>query len=180
MQYNDLFIKENIDLDILRGLNDDEYMDMFREIGISTWGHRHQLKKAVQCSINETVTDEHEVELGENVDKSNEIEHDEDQNEISVHEIDDYSNDIEIEEAQDNTEEDDPIDCAVCISTTEHVYSLCIKKVCQIFCSEQDPNSTNEYHRKQKDNDPRCTPLKFNCPFCDEEFVNKKTILTII
>ena len=74
MQYNALFIKENIDLDILKGLNDDECMDMFREIVISTWGHRHQLKKAVQCLINETVTDEHEVELGENVDKSNEIE----------------------------------------------------------------------------------------------------------
>ena len=28
MQYNALFIKENIDLDILKGLNDDEYMDM--------------------------------------------------------------------------------------------------------------------------------------------------------
>ena len=66
MQYNDLFTKENIDLDILKGLNDDEYMDMFKEIGISTWGHRHKLKKAVQCSINETVTkvtDEHEVEV---------------------------------------------------------------------------------------------------------------------
>ena len=23
------------------------------------------------------------------------------------------------------------------------------------------------------ENDPRCTPMKFNCPFCDEEFVNK-------
>ena len=70
---------------------------MFREIGISTWGHRHQLKKAVQCSINETVnkvTEEHELELDENVVENSEIEHDEDQIEISVHEIDDYSNDI--------------------------------------------------------------------------------------
>ena len=175
MQYNELFIKENIDLDILKGLNDDEYMDMFREIGISTWGHRHQLKKAVQCSIKETVnkaTDEHQVELGETVDESNEIEQDEDQNDVSAQEIDDYSNDIEVEEAQFIIE-DDPIDCAVCNSTTQHVCSLCGKKVCQIFCSEQDQNSTNEYHRKHKDNDPRCTPMKFNCPFCDEEFVNK-------
>ena len=64
-------------------------------------------------------------------------------------------------------------DYAVCNSSTQHVCSLCGKKVRQIFCSEQDPNSTNEYHRKHKDNDPRCTPMKFNCPFCDEEFVNK-------
>ena len=32
MQYNDLFIKENIDLDILKGLNDDECMDMFNPL----------------------------------------------------------------------------------------------------------------------------------------------------
>ena len=106
--------------------------------------------------------------------KSNEIEHDEEHNDISVHKIDDYSDDIEIEEAQDNIVEDDPIDCAVCNSTTQHVCSLFGKRVCQIFCSEQDPNSTNEYHCKNKDNDPRCTPMNFNCPFCDEEFVNKK------
>ena len=132
MQYNDLFIKENIDLDILRGLNDDEYMDMFREIVISTWGHRHQLKKAVQCSIKETVNkviDEHEVDLGENVDEINEIELDEDQNEVLAH-------DIGIEETQDNIEEDDPINCAVCNSTKQHVCSLCGKKVCQIFCHQ--------------------------------------------
>ena len=131
MQYNELFIRENIDLDILKGLNDDEYMDMFKEIGISTWGHWHQLKKAVQCSINENVTDEHELELGENVDESNEKEHDEEHNDISVHKIDDYSDDIE--KAEENIEEDDPIDCAVCNSTTQHVCSLCGKKVCQIF-----------------------------------------------
>ena len=92
MQYNDLFVKENIDLDMLKGLNDDEYMDIFREIGISTWGHRHQLKKAVQCSINETVnkvTEEHKLQLDENVVENSEIEHDEDQIEISVNEIDD-------------------------------------------------------------------------------------------
>ena len=130
MQYNDLFVKENIDLDMLKGLNDDEYMDIFREIGISTWGHRHQLKKAVQCSINETVnkvTEGHELELDENVVENSKIEHDEHQIEISVHEI---------EEVQDNIEENDPIDRAVCNSTTQHVCSLCGKKVCQIFCSE--------------------------------------------
>ena len=92
---------------------------------------------------------------------------------ISVHEINDYSNDIEIEEAHNSTEEDDPINCAVCNSTTQHVCILCGKKVCQIFCSKQDPNSSNEYQRKHMENDPRCTPMKFNCPFCDEEFVNK-------
>ena len=114
-------------------------------------GTSSSTENAVQCSINKTVnkvTEEHELELDENVVKNSDIEHDEDQIDISVHEI-------------------------VCNSTTQHVCSFCGKKVCQIFCSEQDPNSTNGYHRKHKDNDLRCTPMKFNCPFCNEEFVNK-------
>ena len=94
-------------------------------------------------------------------------------NTMVFHKIDVYSEDIEIEEAEENIEEDDPIDCAVCNSTTQHVCSLCGKRVCKIFCTEQDQNSINEYHLKHKDNDPRCTPMKFNCPFCDEEFGNK-------
>ena len=125
-------------------------------------GTSSSTENAIQCSINKTVkqvTEEHELELDENVVENSKIEHDEDQIEISVHEIDDYSNDIEIEEAQDNIEEDDPIDCAVCNSTTQHVCSLCGKNVCQIFCSEQDPISTNEYHQKHKDNDPRCSTM---------------------
>ena len=55
----------------------------------------------------------------------------------------------EVEEALNM--EEDPISCAVCNTTTQHVCVLCGKKVCQIFCSEQDPNSTNEYHRKHFD-----------------------------
>ena len=51
MQYDELFRKENIDLEMLQGLNDTEFMDMFKELGIMSWGHRHQSKKAVQSSI---------------------------------------------------------------------------------------------------------------------------------
>ena len=47
MQYDELFRKENINLEILQGLNDREFMDMFKELGIMSWGHRHQLKKAI-------------------------------------------------------------------------------------------------------------------------------------
>ena len=48
VQYNDLFMKENVDLEMLTKLTDGEYMDMFKELGINSWGHRHKLKKAVQ------------------------------------------------------------------------------------------------------------------------------------
>ena len=42
-------------------------------------------------------------------------------------------------------------------TTNEDERQNCISD--QIFCNEQDPNSTNEYHRKHKDNDPRCVEL---------------------
>ena len=54
-----------------------------------------------------------------------------------------YVNDSESYVIDDGTNEDDgnedPIDCAVCQSTTQHFCTICQKKVCVIFCSEQDP-----------------------------------------
>ena len=89
-----------------------------------------------------------------NVDK-----HVDDPNEVEGLNVEETSCENEIEEEEALNMEEDPIDCAVCNTTTQHVCVLCGKKVCQIFCSEQDPNSTNEYHRKHKDNDPRCVEL---------------------
>ena len=67
MNYNEVFINENIDLEMLKGLNDAEFNDMFKELGISTWGHRHQLKKAVQCFIADASNETNEVEKDINV-----------------------------------------------------------------------------------------------------------------
>ena len=39
-----------------------------------------------------------------------------------------------------------------------------------ILCSEQDGNSSNEYIRKHKANDPRCTPLKLKCSICETSY----------
>ena len=159
MQYSELFLKENIDLEMLKSLNDDEFMNMFRDIGISTWGHRHQLKKAVQNTLDEShenisIIDD-EVECGEvEVDESN-------KDDLACSETD---------------EEADPIDCAVCASTTQHFCVLCEKKVCVIFCSVQDPNSTNEYTRKHRENDPRCSNNKFTCPICEKKFAKENEL----
>ena len=65
------------------------------------------------------------------------------------------SREKETEEGEALDMKEDPIECAVCNSTTQHVCVLCGKNICQIFCSEQDPNSTKKYQRKHKDNDPR-------------------------
>ena len=61
---------------MLSSLNDSEFMNMFRDIGISTWGHWHQLKKAVQTTLDESYENvsmiDDKAESGEvEVDESN-------------------------------------------------------------------------------------------------------------
>ena len=60
--------------------------------------------------------------------------------------------------------------CDLWDNSNEHFCTLCGKKVCNIFCSEWDPNSSNEMRRKHKLNDPRCTVINFECPTCDSKF----------
>ena len=68
-----------------------------------SWGHRHQIKKAVQSSIN-TV----DYTTNEDVDDPNEVEG------LNVEET---SCENEIEEEEALNMEEDPIDCAVCNTT---------------------------------------------------------------
>ena len=83
------------------------------------------------------------------------------------------ANDSESNVIDNGTNEDDgdedPIDCAVCQSTTQHFCTICQKKVCVIFCSEQDPDSSNELSRVHKANDPRCSSLKLKCHICEKD-----------
>ena len=54
------------------------------------------------------------------------------------------------------------------------MFVVCVvKKFVKYFAVSRIQTPPMNYHRKHKDNDPRCTPVIFNCPFCDEEFVNK-------
>ena len=59
-----------------------------------------------------------------------------------------YVNDSESYVVDDGTNGDDgnedPFDCAVCQSTTQHFCTICPKKVCVIFCIEQDPGSKSK------------------------------------
>ena len=43
--YKELFDKNDIDLFMLQSLNEDEFLNMFQSIGITSWGHRLKLKK---------------------------------------------------------------------------------------------------------------------------------------
>ena len=83
------------------------------------------------------------------------------------------ANDSESNVIDNGTNEDDgdedPIDCAVCQSTTQHVCTICQKKVCVIFCSEQDPDSFNKLSRVQKANGPRCSSWKLKCHICEKD-----------
>ena len=46
-QFNDLFIEQCIDLEMLFDLKPEEFSNMLTSIGIIAWGHRHNLSRAV-------------------------------------------------------------------------------------------------------------------------------------
>ena len=50
------------------------------------------------------------------------------------------------------------------------------KRVCNLFCSIQDPSSTNEMHRIHMPGDIRCISQYFECPTCNESFSSSSSL----
>ena len=48
VEYKSLFEAEKINLAMLLDLRPDEFMEMFKDIGIVPWGHRRLLRKAIE------------------------------------------------------------------------------------------------------------------------------------
>ena len=46
-------------------------------------------------------------------------------------------------------------DCMLCKHSTQHKCTKCGKLVCNLLCSIQDPNSSNETQRQHKEGDQR-------------------------
>ena len=84
-----------------------------------------------------------------------------------------FSKSLEHSRSVNISTSEDPLQCDVCDGTTQHFCIICNKNVCNIFCSEQDPDSTNELRRRHRLNDPRCKKEQFTCYICDEVFLKK-------
>ena len=126
---------------MLKDLRPEEFMDMVKDIGISLWGDRHKLKRAI-----------------EEVKKENQ-----EMTKETIIETDDVESTV-----VDEVPDDQPKTCELCEQSTQHFCITCGKKVCNLFCSEPaDPSGFNEMIRKHKDNDPRCQPMMFECPTCE-------------
>ena len=87
-----------------------------------SWGHRHQIKKAVQSSINTvdytTNEDERQNYISDIVNNLNNVDkHVDDPNEVEGLNVEETSCENEIEEEEALNMEEDPIDCAVCNTT---------------------------------------------------------------
>ena len=95
-------------------------MDMFKELGIMSWGHRHQSKKAVQSSIDTfddtTKEDEQQNRIGDIVNNINDVEEHYsigDTNKVEELNMEETSREKETEEEEALDVEEDPIDCAI-------------------------------------------------------------------
>ena len=74
---------------------------------------------------------------------------------------------------KENNETDE--ECNLCKMSSQHQCRKCLKPVCNLFCSVQDPDSDNESHRVHKPGDTRCNSWQsgyFVCPRCEETFAS--------
>ena len=64
-QYDELLEQERVDLDMMFKLKQEELMEMFRDIAILPWGHRHKIRKALDEE--EVIDNMTEVEVIDNI-----------------------------------------------------------------------------------------------------------------
>ena len=58
----------------------------------------------------------------------------------------------------------------------QHKSRLCLNVVCNLFCSIQDPNSSNQMHRIHKPGHWKCLNQgMFEYPYCEKSWVVQKT-----
>ena len=151
--YLSLFVEENINMTMLLDLDTEEFKNMTKELGISTWGQRRNLKKAIE---------DHKAKNKNLEELDNHVE-----------DVDNYVEDVynyveDIDNNVDNVEKDA---CELCQNSTQHKCKKCNKQVCNLFCSVQDPKSDNEAHRIHKPGKKLCTsPECFACSEWDRSF----------
>ena len=144
-----LFERENIDLKMLLDLTQEELLSLFKYLGISAWGDKHTLKRAIE-------------ELGikgfEAPSKN-----------LDVHANELLTENVEVGVSEPLLENFE-VDCSLCNQSSQHKCMLHKISVCNLKCSMQDPTSDNEQHHIHKTGDPRCVHLNFQCPKCDKFF----------
>ena len=185
-KYKEVFDKEMIDLKMLLDLNEGEFMEMVRDIGIIPWGHRHTLRKAVenikmnnQKLANDRSNDTTNKVLEELISETSHEELLLEENSIDDEELvlDEHSVDVDHEENSlyGAGAKRWNLDCTLCKKTTQHSCTICGHMVCNLFCSQADPDGSNEMKRQHLPGDPRCA-TQFECPSCEEKFKTKESL----
>lgn len=145
---------------------------MVWDIGIVPWGHRHQLRESL-----EVLKEKSNRKDLTTVDKPANASTDEPT--LTIEEHDYNSLDDPTEETTELLVEETPTtlearkDCELCDKSSQHHCTICGKKVCNLFCSQPDPNCSNEMMRCHLPNDPRCISSNFECPSCEMKFKSK-------
>ena len=146
---------------------------MVKDIGIIPWGHRYKIKQAIEdlqgiVAPNESVEDSvvtNDVHEEINVDlEVTNVDHElTNADHLVTDVIQNQSCNIVVNSSLNHVENKSGNECALCEASTQHRCSVCNNKICN-FCSEQDPNSTNEMHRIHAKNDSKCLIDGFECP----------------
>ena len=102
---------------------------MIKDIGINAWGHQSQIKRDIEDMQNGTLilNESNEATLEEGIEPEPTLEE-----EVTSQEKNIVGDDEPTRKA-----------CKLCESSTQHCCTLCGKKVCTIYCSVVDLNSSN-------------------------------------
>ena len=125
-----LFERENIDLKMLLDLTQEELLCMFKDLGISAWGDRHTLKRAIEELCIKDVE-----APSKNFD-------------VDANELPSENVEVRVSEPPLGNFE---VDCILCNQSSQHKCMLC--RILKF--SMQDPTSDNEQHPIYKICDPR-------------------------
>ena len=156
-QYANIFKENDIDIHVLFDLRINEFMEMSKELGISSCAHRHKIKRAmeekskavlvVRDRVDGDLIEETPNDKGEYVEKMMKPK-------LKIWWSIWKLNNVNFARAQHSI-----------------IGRLCRKQVCNLFCSIQAPSSENESHIIHRYGAKRCrTDEVFPCSECPSRY----------
>ena len=143
----------------------EDFRRMAKDLGIN-WGDRYTLEKAIQKKAQPASDPIEQITMVESPTLETEV----------VESL------LSEEPLEIGTQGKDAQSCHFCdmakkSNNPQHKCRKCFKVVCNLKCSEQDPNSSNEMHQIHKFGHPECfSGSSFDCPYCDEKMDSQPSL----
>ena len=152
------FEREGVDMEDILTMDENEIKDCLKEIGMTKFGDRHRFVIVVRRE--KEMNHPKEVDSNTNAEEIHILTNSDDDTErLLENSIESHSSNKSSplnENSSGQLTQQLTLNCQLCSEATQHHCRICMKNVCILYCSIQDPNSDNESHRIHKKGDTRC------------------------